>query len=150
MHRQTFLVAALAALLALGAGLAARPAAAIEVANLDGFEAHFGRYAPAGDCSRQPQIVVDRGGFAFEGGPALAKATHPEYAASFMGNFYQGSSLFFFPYAAEPRPFLLTLNADEQPGVMKLEGYDHDYPGGPKLPDRYRPYIAGSPYRKCA
>lgn len=127
----------------------AAPSHAIEVDNLDGFEQHFGRYAPGGDCARQPQIVVDRGGFAFEGGPALPKAARPEYAASFMGNFYEGISLAFFPYTAQPRPLLLMLNADERPGVLTVQVFDYDYPGGPKLPDRYRPYIAGSPYRKC-
>lgn len=123
---------------------------AIEVADLKGFEQHFGRYGPGGDCSRQPQVVVGLAGFSFEGGPALPSATRPEYAASFMGNFYEGSSLFFFPYAEEPRPLLLTLNAGEKPGVLAIEGYDHDYPGGPALPERYRPYIAASPYLRCA
>ncbi|MEL1263628.1 hypothetical protein [Pseudoxanthomonas putridarboris] len=138
------------AILALAAAMAPWGAAqAIEVENLDGFEEHFDRYAPGGDCSRQPQVVVGRDGFAFEGGPALPKATRPEYAASFMGNFYEGISLAFFPYPAEPRPFLLRLNADEKKGVMKIEVYDFDYAGGPKLPDKYRPYIAGSPYLKC-
>lgn len=132
------------------AALCAAPSAqAIEVGNLAGFEAHFGRYAPGGDCTRQPQVVVGHEGFAFEGGPPLPKATRPEYAASFMGNFYEGSSLFFFPYAQEPRPFLLTLNAGEQPGVLAIEGYDHDDRAGPRLPDRYRPYIAASPYLRC-
>lgn len=138
-----------AAMLAASLMLSAAPSAAIEVENLDGFEKHFGRYAPGGDCSKRPQVVVDRTGFAFEGGPALEKATRPEYAASFMGNFYEGISVFFFPYPVEPRPFLLTLDADETPGVMTIQGYDHDYPGGPKLPDKYRPYIAASPYAKC-
>jgi len=127
----------------------ALPAGAVPLQDMAGFEEHFGRYAPGGDCARQPQVVVDRDGFAFEGGPALPKATQPEYAASFMGNFYEGISLSFFPYPVEPRPFLLTLNAGETQGVMQIEGYDHDYPGGPALPDRYRPYIAGSPYLKC-
>ena len=137
---------AIAAVLALAF---AAPSAAIEVDNLDGFEQHFGRYAPGGDCGRQPQVVVSREGFSFEGGPALPAATRPEYAASFMGNFYEGISEFFFPYPAEPRPFLLTLNADEQEGVLTLQAYDFDYQGGPRLPDRYRPYIAGSPYLRC-
>lgn len=128
---------------------ASAPALAIEVENLDGFEAHFGRYAPGGDCTKQPQIVVGRSGFAFEGGPALPDADRPEYAASFMGNFYEGISLTFFPYAAEPRPFVLTLNAEEAPGRMTLQAADFDYAGGPKLPDKYRPYLAGSPYAKC-
>ena len=127
----------------------AAPSAAIEVDNLDGFEPHFGRYAPGGDCGKQPQVVVSRSGFAFEGGPALPAATRPDYAASYMGNFYEGISVFFFPYSAEPRPFLLTLNADEKEGVLTLQAYDFDYKGGPRLPDKYRPYVAGSPYLKC-
>ena len=122
---------------------------AIEVQNLEGFEEYFGTYAPGGDCSRQPQIVVARDGFAFQGGPALPKATRPEYAASYMGNFYEGISLTFFPYPAQPRPYVLTLNANEKKGVMTLGAYDFDYSGGPKLPEKYRPYIAGSPYLKC-
>lgn len=122
---------------------------AVEVDNLDGFEQHFGRYAPGGDCGRQPQIVIDRSGFAFEGGPALPAATRPEHVASYMGNFYEGISQFFFPYPAESRPFLLTLNAGEKPGVLTLEPYEFDYEGGPRLPDQYRPYVAGSPYLKC-
>src|SRR3546814_14910405 len=69
--------------------------------------------------------------------------------ASFMGNFYEGISEFFLPYPAEPRPFLLTLNAGEKEGVLALEPYDFDYKGGPRLPDRYRPYVAGSPYLRC-
>jgi hypothetical protein len=122
---------------------------AIEVENLDGFEEYFGIYAPRGDCSRQPQIVVARDGFAFQGGPALPKATRPEYAASVMGNFYEGISLTFFPDPVEPRPYVLTLNANEKKGVMTIEVYDFDYSGGPKLPEKYRPYLAGSPYLKC-
>jgi len=139
-------VSTLAATLVLACAL---PSAAIPVDSLEGFEQYFGRYAPGGDCARQPQIVIDRSGFAFEGGPALPLATQPEYAASYMGNYYEGIGLFFFPYPVEPRPFLLTLNADETPGVLKLEVYDFDYQGGPVLPDEYRPYIAGSPYLKC-
>ena len=145
MKTKTILATALGAMLALGGGVAA----AIEVDNLDGFEEHFGHYAPGGDCSKQPQVVVDREGFAFSGGPALPKSTRPEYAASFMGNYYEGISLVFIPYRVEPRPYLLTLNADEKPGLLTVQVYDFDYAGGPKLPDRYRPYIAASPYLKC-
>ncbi|MFT3763457.1 MAG: hypothetical protein QM761_12805 [Pseudoxanthomonas sp.] len=124
-------------------------AAAIELANLDDFKEHFGRYAPGGDCKRQPQVVIDRDGFAFEGGPPLEKAIRPIYAASYMGNFYEGISLFFFPYTKDPKPFLLTLNANEEPGTLEIGVFDYDYPGGPTLPARYRPYIDASPYRKC-
>jgi len=122
---------------------------AIEVQNLDGFESYFGRYAPGGDCTKQPQVVIDREGFSFTGGPALPKATRPDYAASYMGNFYQGIGHWFFPYTAEPRPYVLTIDADETPGKLTLEVFEFDYRGGPTLPDRYRPYIAASPYAKC-
>lgn len=134
--------------IALLVGLSVMPVTsmAIEVENLDGFEDHFGRYAPSGDCAKQPQIVIDRGGFAFEGGPALPKATRPEYAASYGGNFYQGIALWFFPYAAEPRPYLLTLNAEETPGKLVLEVFEFD---DASLPAQYRPYVAASPYAKC-
>lgn len=145
MQRSGFPATMLSGLLALYAG----PSPAIEVDNLDGFEQHFGRYAPGGDCAKQPRIAIDREGFSFEAGPALPKATRADYAASFRGNFYQGISLTFFPYAAEPRPYVLTLDADETPGRLTLEVYDFDYQGGPRLPDRYRPYIAASPYLKC-
>lgn len=136
---------ALGAALLLGHGTTA----AIEVGHLDDFGEHFGRYAPGGDCARQPQIAVTREGFSFEGGPALPKATRPDYAASFMGNFYQGISLTFFPYTEQPRPIVLTLNADEKPGVLTVAIFDFDYPGGPKLPAKYRPYVDGSPYLRC-
>jgi len=145
MHRPGFETAVLTGVLALCAG----SSAAIEVDNLDGFEQHFGRYAPGGDCAKQPQVVIDREGFAFTGGPELPKATQPEYAASYMGNYYEGIGLWFFPYRSEPRPYVLALNADETPGRLTLEAYEFDYHGGPKLPDKYRPYIAASPYLKC-
>ena len=144
MRNRHWSIALLGGLLALSA-----PVFAIEVENLDGFEDHFGRYAPDGDCAKQPQIVIDRSGFSFEGGPALPKATRPEYAASYGGNFYEGIAQWFFPYTAEPRPFLLTLNAEEAPGKLVLEAFEFDYAGGPKLPAQYRPYVAASPYAKC-
>jgi len=43
--------------LAIFAG--AIPAQAVEVTDLKGLEDIYGRYAPAGDCKRQPRIVVD-------------------------------------------------------------------------------------------
>ncbi len=143
MGIRSVLFAAAAAMSACGA------ASAIEVQNLEGFERYFGRYAPGGDCTKQPQVVIDREGFAFTGGPALPKATRPEYAASYMGNYYQGIGHWFFPYPVEPRPYVLTIDADETPGKLALEVFEFDYRGGPKLPDKYRPYLAASPYAKC-
>ncbi len=33
---------------------------------MKGFEALFGRYAPGGDCAREPRVVVDATGIALE------------------------------------------------------------------------------------
>ena len=65
---------------ALGCAVAAAfssGAGAVEVHDLKGFEQLFGRYAPAGDCKRQPQFVVDVSGFTFEVGGKTEKVTNP-------------------------------------------------------------------------
>lgn len=129
--------------------LCADIASAAPLTHMRDFPALHGRYAPGGDCRRQPQVVVDAAGIAFTGGPPMPRANRPDYAAAFMGQAYAGIGLTFFPYADEPRPFVLTFNADETPGRLTVEGYDFDYPGGPPLPERYRPWITASPYAKC-
>jgi hypothetical protein len=123
---------------------------AVEVKNLDGFESIFGRYAPAGDCKRQPRILVDRKGFTFETGGQSETANSPEYAASYGGNFYEGISLWFFPYfdPNKDRPLLLTFNAGEQKGVLTVDT-EYNYPGGPKLDAKYQALVDGSPYKIC-
>jgi hypothetical protein len=123
---------------------------AIDVKNLDGFEALFGRYAPGGNCKKQPQIIVDRSGFTFETAGKSERATHPEYAASYGGNFYEGISLWFFPYfdPDKDRPLLLTFNAGEKKGVLAVDT-EYNYSGGPKLPAKYQALVKGSPYKVC-
>jgi len=138
-----------AALLAMLATAMLSTVHAIPVTDLREFAPLHGRYAPAGDCARAPRIVVDGAGFAFEGGPTLPKATAPEFAAGWFGARYEGIAHVFLPYAEEPRPLVLTFNAGEQPGRLAVEAGDFGYPGGPVLPERYRPYVAASPYMKC-
>jgi hypothetical protein len=125
-------------------------AQAMGLTNLEGFEQLFGRYAPAGDCKRQPHIVVAKTGFTFEVAGQTETATQPEYAASYGGNFYEGISLWFFPYfdADKDRPLLLTFNANEQTGVLVVDT-EYNYPGGPKLPAKYQALVDGSPYAIC-
>ena len=63
--------------------LALARAGAVEVTDLKGLEEIYGRYAPAGDCKREPRILVDASGLTFERGGQSEKATKVEYAASY-------------------------------------------------------------------
>lgn len=134
----------------LGLSLFWGTAQAIEVKDLEGFEALYGRYAPGGDCSRQPQIVVDRAGFTFDVGGNADRVTHPEYAASYGGNFYQGITQWFLPFrSAQGFPILMSFNHQERPGVLNIEGHDEGWRGGPPLTPRNKALVDGSPYAKC-
>jgi hypothetical protein len=134
---------AVAAVLSSGAG-------AVEVNDLKGFEQLFGRYAPAGDCKRQPQFVVDVSGFTFEVGGKTEKVTNPEFAASYGGRDYQGTELWFFPFRInDGYEILMTFNAGEKSGVVTIDPHDQGYPGGPKASPRNAALLKGSPYAKC-
>ncbi|MGE0581597.1 MAG: hypothetical protein AB7P31_05655 [Steroidobacteraceae bacterium] len=75
-------------------------ASAVEVHDLQGQDAVFGRYAPAGDCRRGPQVVVGAKGFVFEwDGRKRSPATF-EFAVSYGPHDYAGISLWFFPINA--------------------------------------------------
>lgn len=123
---------------------------AIEVKDLKGFEALFGRYAPGGDCARQPQIV-DAAGFTFEVAGTREKVANPEFAASYGGNFYEGITQWFFPFrSAQGYPILLAFNDGEKRGVLSVSGHDEGWRGGPPFSPRNEALVKGSPYAKCA
>lgn len=147
-HSSSFLTIAAAA--GLASMLAWGAAQAIEVKDLKGFEALFGRYAPGGDCARQPQIVVDAHGFTFELAGARETVTNPEFAASYGGNFYEGITQWFFPFrSAQGYPILLAFNDGEKPGVLSVSAHDEGWRGGPPLGPRNQALVKGSPYAKC-
>ena len=138
------------AICACAALLAAGPAGAVEVTNLEGLEELFGRYAPGGDCQRQPRILVERAGMTFEVGGATERVTRMEYAAGYGGNFYEGISEWVFPFGRDGSyPILMAFNADEKPGVLTIAGHDEGWKGGPKLAPRNQALVSGSPYAKC-
>jgi len=133
-----------------GAVLACAAARAVEIADMRGFEALFGRYAPAGDCSRLPRVAVDGAGITFETGAGTEKAAQFEYAASFAGPSYEGIGHWFFPFRnANGYPVILNFNADERPGVLTIQPHDEGWAGGPKLGAKYQPLVAASPYNRC-
>jgi hypothetical protein len=125
-------------------------AVAVEIDGLKDFESLFGRYAPAGDCSQQPQIVVRAAGFAFELDGKKEQATRVEFAASYGGNSYEGITLWFFPFRnANGWPIIMAFNAGEKPGMLTIEPNDEGWKGGPPLSARNQALVKGSPYAKC-
>jgi hypothetical protein len=139
-----------AVLVAAAAGLAATPATAVEISDMKGFEALFGRYAPGGDCAREPRVVVDAAGIALELKGVTDKSTKMEFAASYGGPEYQGNTKWFFPFSsANGWPVIMAFDADEKAGLLTVEPHDEGWAGGPKLNARHQALVAGSPYRKC-
>lgn len=131
--------------------LSCMPAAhAVEITGMSDFPPLLGRYAPGGDCHRQPRIVIDAAGMGFEVEGRIERVARLEYAASYGGNFYEGSSQWFFPFGRDGNyPVLMTFNADEKPGVLTVTPHDAGMPGGPALSPRHRALVGGSPYLRC-
>jgi hypothetical protein len=139
-----------AACMGLAALTVSLNASAIEVQGLQGFDQLFGRYAPAGDCRRQPQIVIDVVGMTFEVAGKEEVITNPEYAAAYGPHDYQGISQWFFPFRSnDDFPILMTFNHGEEEGVLVIEGHGEGYPGGPPLSPRNAALVNGSPYARC-
>ncbi len=134
---------------------ASLPAQAVEINDMKDFTDLHGRYAPAGDCKRQPQIVVDAGGMTFEVAAARTRVTNPEFAASYFGGAsdnYEGISRVFFPFrnnSQDGYPIIMMFNADEKKGVLTVGGHDEGWKGGPALTPRNKALVAGSPYSRC-
>lgn len=141
------LLAALGLCAALGAPVIT---SAVQVSNLEGLEDIYGRYAPGGDCKREPRITVERAGMTFEMAGGTEKVTSMEYAASYGGNFYEGISKWIFPFGPEGDwPILMTFHAGEKRGELVIEGHGQGYPGGPPLTAKNAALVKGSPYRPC-
>jgi hypothetical protein len=125
-------------------------ARAVEVTSLAGLQEIFGRYAPGGDCKRQPQILVELSGLTFEIPGDTVKVTNPEYAASYGPHDYAGVSKWIFPFRiANGYPILMTFNANEKKGALLVDAQDEGWAGGPPLTPRNKALVGGSPYARC-
>lgn len=134
------------------AGMLLLPALAgsIEIEGLKDFPALHGSYAPGGDCTKSPRIIVDAAGFTFEVNGQKEQATRVEYAASYGGNAYAGISRWFMPFkSANGWPLLMAFNAGEKPGALTIEPQDEGWKGGPALSARNAALVKASPYAKC-
>lgn len=126
------------------------PASAVELAGLEGYERLFGRYAPGGDCAKQPRITVDVRGLTFDVSGKTELVTNPEHALSFAGPEYEGKSVFMFPFRIpDGYPILMTFDADEVAGRLIVQPQDEGWAGGPKLSPRNEALVKGSPYQRC-
>jgi hypothetical protein len=136
--------------LALLALVPSQQASAITVTNLRNvhLDALFGRYAPGGDCKREPRITVDATGFTFTNGGRTVHPARFEHAVSYGPHDYAGISSWFFPFMNNDDdfgPVLMTFNANEKRGLLMIEN-ERAGAGNPL----YVALAKGSPYRKCA
>ncbi|OYW44917.1 MAG: hypothetical protein B7Z33_11005 [Sphingomonadales bacterium 12-68-11] len=141
-----------AALLAATLGtLGARPAAALP---LDGFKGQglekiYGSYGPGGNCTRQPLLVVDDRGFTFTAGGRTATQAKVEFAVSYMGPEYQGTTMVFFPFPVNDDdygPVLMYMNYEERPGEVRFES---NLAPGQRL-TAMQTALTAAPLRRCA
>jgi len=129
-------------------------AAAVEITDMKSFEELYGRYAPQGDCNRQPRVIVDPGGITLDLAAEKVRVTNAEFAASFFGGaseVYDGISKVFFPFRSKPDyyPIMMTFNADEKEGTLTIVGHEEGWKGGPALTPRNQALVSGSPYARC-
>lgn len=90
----------------------------------DGFSPIYGTYAPAGNCSHQPRIVIDADGMVFEAANRKVAVNRLEYGASFFGMGYEGTAMAFFPFptsSGDAGPILMLVNDDEKTGALRVE-----------------------------
>jgi hypothetical protein len=147
IHRGLRALVTLLSLAALGSSLVANAA---ELHDLKGMDDIFGRYAPGGDCKRQPQVVVDATGLTFEVGGKQEKVTNPEHAFEYNGPDYQGSDIWLFPFRLKDGySILMTFNYESRKGALVITPQDEGYAGGPKLSPRNQALVSGSPYQRC-
>lgn len=135
------------ALATLGLSVAAN---AVELSGLKGLESIFGRYAPGGDCKRQPQVLVDVTGLTFDVGGKQEKVTNPEQALEYAGPDYQGPDVWLFPFRLKDGySILMTFSPGGKKGTLTIDPQDEGYKGGPKASPRNQALISGSPYARC-
>lgn len=131
--------------LGLGTSIAVLPLShAVEITGMGDFVALQGRYGPGGDCGKSPRFEVTAAGIRFEAAGKSEQVTTLEFAASYGGRDYQGTSQWFFPFGRDGNyPVLMTFNADEKPGVVTIDANE------PSLGARDKALVAGSPYARC-
>lgn len=138
----------IAGLLALGV---IAPASAAPLASLknQGLDAIYGEYAPRGNCAATPRLAIDAAGFAFQAAGRTIRSRKFEYAASYMGQAYDGITAVFFPFPRSDQDFgslLMFVNDDEKPGVIRFE---NDVVPGQAADPLHAALTSASPFLRC-
>jgi hypothetical protein len=103
----------------------------------------FGSYAPGGDCSKEPRVVVDQNGMLFRANGREVRPERIEYALTFLGPSYDGITAVFFPFPVSSNDYgrvIMFVNDGEKPGVIR---FDSDLPRGER-PDRFHAAFTNS------
>lgn len=137
-------------LFVVGVLMASSGARAIPINGLkgNGLEHIYGSYARGGDCTREPRITIGDGGMAFRANGRTVQAARMEYAVSYFGMRYEGTTLAFFPFPKSDSdfgPVLMFVNEDDKPGAVRIEA---NAERGQRL-DPFHAALAG-PYQLCA
>lgn len=125
------------------------PVEAAELQGLTGLDNLFGRYAPGGDCKRQPQILAEASGLTFFVGGKEEKVTNPEEALGFAGPDYTGPGHWLFPFRLGEGYTIMMEFSGDKAGTLNISGHDQGFPGGPPLNARDQALVGGSPYKRC-
>ncbi|MFN4087743.1 MAG: hypothetical protein ACK4QW_01705 [Alphaproteobacteria bacterium] len=136
-----FAAAAMTAVLATPAALATGtgPHGAIPPPDLQG------RYAPRGDCAREPRVMVDGTGMFLEIGGRRGRVAPLDLCFSCAGGArYSGIEVWVSPKVGDQIPVIFRFNADERRGVLIVEDN-----AGMDLGPNLRAVIAASPLLRC-
>ena len=131
--------------------LAFAAAQALPLSNLNGqgVDHIFGSYAPSGDCSKEPSVVIDRNGMLFRANGREVRPQGVEYALTFMGQSYQGITAVFFPFPVSNTDYgrvIMFVNDDEQPGIIR---FDADLPRGQRADPFHSAFTAAGLFSLC-
>jgi hypothetical protein len=128
----------------LGAGLLwLEPARAIDGPLPD--ELH-GRYAPAGNCGREPRVVADASGILIEADGRISRVEPLDVCFSCAGGArYEGIEIWVGQKLGNEIVAVFRFNADEQPGA--LIAMDQGYG---RVGAEIAAVIAASPLERCA
>ncbi len=134
---------------ALLLGSAAANALTVTGLKGQGFDGIYGDYAPGGNCQIEPRVTIGDAGFTFRVNGKSVQPKSFEYAASFMGQSYDGIMSAFFPFPVSDSDYgrsMMFVNADEKPGVIKFEP---NLGPGEQLPAIEANLIKASPFMLC-